>query len=212
MPRFQGDVLLVGLDELLNFVNLGECDGGVVSLFWPFDDARYKPIHWDVSLSLPNIRARRGGWPQLWPATPQSVHRALRRALHEQLVRMVKGEKPILPTCPGWTRRSVARLSPVEAATVTAVRYAFDDVIASALDGGLCFRSCKTCSLFFAEGHEPGRPSDFCSEEHRGEYRHTGAFKKTQAARARTRRAVEKAKHTLAAEAVARKPRQKPHI
>ncbi len=68
MSRFQRDDLLsLAVVELLSFVNLGHCEGGVVSLFWPFDDVRYKPIYANVSQSLPNIGEARKGWPARWP-------------------------------------------------------------------------------------------------------------------------------------------------
>ena len=112
MSRFQGDDLLaLGVGELLNFVNRGECDGAIVSLFWPFDDARCEPLHADLSLSLPNVRLEGRGWPASWPEKRRSVHRSLRDALDEQFVRVVEGEKPILPTRPGWKRRDFAHLS-----------------------------------------------------------------------------------------------------
>ncbi len=213
MWRFQGDDLLgLGFAELVNFVNLDKCDGAVVSLFWPFDDTRYRPIYLDVSLSLPNARVSHRGWPHLWPATPQMVHHLLSRALRDQLARMAGGKKPLLPTSPGWTRRSVARLSPVEAATVTAMRCAFDDVLASAFEGRIRIRPCKTCGLFFIVGGEPGRPADFCDKEHRADYRGTEVFKKARATDARRRRASEKDRGAGAVQAVGIKPTKKTPI
>ncbi|MEQ1908019.1 MAG: hypothetical protein ABMA15_04310 [Vicinamibacterales bacterium] len=213
MPRLQDDDLLgLGLAELLNFVNTGQCDGGVVSLFWPFDDARYKPRYSDVSLSLPNLKAGRRGWPELWPSTTQPVHRALRRALDDQLARVVKGKKPVLPTQPGWTRRSFVHLSPIEAATVTAMRCAFDDVLGSASLAEMGVSRCAMCTLFFAAGREAGRPSHFCTQEHRDESRHTDAFKKKQATQARERRAIERDRAVRAARAVALNPTRKTRI
>jgi hypothetical protein len=213
MARLQDDDLLgLGLAELLNFVNTGQCDGGVISLFWPFDGVRYKPLYADVSRSLPNLKARQRGWPHVWPSTLHPVHRALWRALHEQLARVVNGEKLILPTWVGWTRRSFARLSPVEAATVAAMRCAFDEVLGSDSLADMRVSRCKMCTLFYAAGSEAGRPSHFCTEEHRDDYRGTDAFKEAQAAQARKRRAVDKERHARAAEAVARKPRQESRI
>lgn len=214
MSRFQDDGLLsLGLAELLNFVNTGQCDGGVVSLFWPFDDVRYKPRYSDVSLSLPNLNAAgRGGWPQFWPSTTQPVHRALRRALNAQLARIVKGEKPILPTQSGWTQRGFARLSPIEAATVTAMRCAFDDVLGSASLADMRVSRCEMCALFYVAGREAGRPSHFCTQEHRDESRHTDAFKKKQATQARKRRVTERDRDVRAAQAVALNPARKARI
>ena len=213
MPRLQDDDLLgLGLAELLNFVNTGQCDGGVVSLFWPFDDARYRPRCSDVSLSLPKLKAGRRGWPEFWPSTTRPVHGALRRALHDQLARVVKGEKPILPTESGWTRRRFARLSPIEAATVTAMRCAFDDVLGSASLADMRVSRCTMCMLFYAAGREAGRPSHFCTEEHRDESRHTDAFKKKQATKARERRAIERDRAVRAEQAVALNPTRKTRI
>ena len=179
MSRFQGDDLLaLGVVELLNFVNRGECDGAIVSLFWPFDDARCKPLHADLSLSLPNVRLEGRGWPASWPEKRRSVHRSLRDALDEQFVRVVEGEKPILPTRPGWKRRDFAHLSPVEAATVTAMRLTFDEVLGSAVGCRMRLGICRTCGVFHTLGRL-GRPSHFCNDEHKGDYRHTKEFKKT---------------------------------
>lgn len=213
MARLQDDDLFaLGLAELLNFVNRGECDGGVVSLFWPFDDLRYKPLYADVSRSLPNLKAKQKGWPAVWPSTFQPVHRALWRALDDQLARVVNGEELILPTWVGWTRRSFGRLSPIESATVTAMRYAFDDMLGSASLTEMRVRRCTTCALLYAAGSGAGRPSHFCTEEHRDDHRGTDAFKRAQAAQARKRRAVEKERQARALEAVARNPLQKSRI
>ena len=208
MWRFQDvDLLGIAVAELVNFVNSGKCEGAVVSLFWPFHDNRYKRIYLDVSRSLPNVRASGRGWPHRWPATAQSVHRSLRRALREQLVRVAEGQKPLLPTSPGWTPRNFARLSPVEAATVTAMHCAFDDALGVVFEDHIRIRPCKRCGLFYFVGGEPGRPPDFCDKEHRVAYRGTAMFKKSRAADARRRRAIEKEGLARAAQAVGIKPR-----
>lgn len=122
------------LGELFNFVNLGECEGAVVSLIWPFDDIRHRPLFLDVSRSLSNISASRAGWPRRWPRKVWPEHVSFQLALRAQLERMAAGMSPELPISPGWTRRGMGSLPATEAATLTAVRAAFDEVLRAAME------------------------------------------------------------------------------
>ncbi len=213
MSRFQGDDLLqMILGELFNFVNLGECEGAVVSLIWPFDDIRHRPLFLDVSRSLSNMSASRAGWPRRWPRKVWPEHVSLQLALRAQLERMAAGMSPELPIWPGWTRRGMGSLPATEAATLTAVRAAFDEVLRAAMEDEFAVSRCKDCGGFFLPSGGRGRPPHFCNSRHAEEYRKTPAFKQAQARSAREGRAREKLRAEMQAQAVVKNSRKKSRI
>ena len=145
-------------------------------------------------LAVPSFSGSK--WIDITITCDSPLERALQRAYRRQLEALAAGATPAFPTRPRWRKKDLAAVDPERLAQLVWVWRLLDrivELLASGV-GTLRVTACKHCGAFISDRKpSPGRPRDFCGEEHRIAHRDMTAYQRKRRAAIRKRDAKKNA-------------------